>query len=132
VRCLADAADGGIQAGAVAAGGEDANALDLLSHLTTLSDTRFIRGKLEIGYALLMPDDLTCRSRAVRDLVLLHEEQLRRFVATWRRAASSTDADSFGPSVTAALKSQLGLRLAKQTAPVNIYVVDHIERPSEN
>jgi len=44
----------------------------------------------------------------------------------------STDADSFGPSVTAALKSQLGLRLVKQTAPVNIYVVDHIERPSEN
>jgi len=44
----------------------------------------------------------------------------------------STEADSFGPSVTAALKSQLGLRLVKQTAPVNIYVVDHIERPSEN
>jgi uncharacterized protein (TIGR03435 family) len=47
-------------------------------------------------------------------------------------SSSSTDADAFGPSVTAALKSQLGLRLVKQTAPVNIYVVDHIERPSEN
>jgi uncharacterized protein (TIGR03435 family) len=47
-------------------------------------------------------------------------------------SSSSTDADAFGPSVTVALKSQLGLRLVKQTAPVNIYVVVHIERPTEN
>jgi uncharacterized protein (TIGR03435 family) len=45
---------------------------------------------------------------------------------------SSSDSDDFGPSVTAAFKSQLGLRLLKQTAPVNVYVVDHIERPSDN
>src|ERR1039457_4934819 len=43
VRGLADTADGGIQAGAVATGGEDADALDLLRHLTTLSETaRFL------------------------------------------------------------------------------------------
>jgi hypothetical protein len=33
-----------------------------------------------------MPADLTYRSRAVRAMVLLHEEHLRRFVETWRRA----------------------------------------------
>ena len=33
--------------------------------------------------------DLTCRSRAVRAMVLLHEEHLRRFVATWRRALAA-------------------------------------------
>jgi uncharacterized protein (TIGR03435 family) len=47
-------------------------------------------------------------------------------------ASSSTDSDAFGPSVVEALKNQLGLRLVKQTAPVNVYVADRIERPSEN
>ncbi len=36
-----------------------------------------------IGYLVLMPEDLTYRSRA---MVLLHEEHLCRFVDTWRRA----------------------------------------------
>jgi len=39
-----------------------------------------------IGYPLLMPPDLPYRSRAVRALVRLHEEHLRRFVQTWRLA----------------------------------------------
>jgi len=43
-----------------------------------------------MGYALHMPADLTYRSRAVRALVLLHEEHLRRFVSTWRRALASS------------------------------------------
>jgi uncharacterized protein (TIGR03435 family) len=46
--------------------------------------------------------------------------------------SSSSDPDAFGPSAIAALKSQLGLRLVKQTAPVNIYIVDRIERPTPN
>lgn len=33
-----------------------------------------------------MPAHVTYRSRAVRAMVLLHEEYLRRFVETWRRA----------------------------------------------
>ncbi|HUI56652.1 MAG TPA: hypothetical protein VLY04_16865 [Bryobacteraceae bacterium] len=33
-----------------------------------------------------MSSDLPYRSRAVRAMVLLHEEHLRRFVQTWRRA----------------------------------------------
>lgn len=37
-----------------------------------------------------MSTDLTYRSRAVRALVLLHEEHLRRFVAAWRRALAAS------------------------------------------
>lgn len=37
-----------------------------------------------------------------------------------------------GPSFTEALKNQLGLKLVKQTGPVDVFVIDHVERPSEN
>lgn len=37
-----------------------------------------------------MPASLTYRSRAVRAMVLLHEEHLRRFMATWRRALAAS------------------------------------------
>jgi len=37
-----------------------------------------------------------------------------------------------GPSIFAALPEQLGLKLKSTKAPVQILVVDHLERPSEN
>ena len=37
-----------------------------------------------------MSSNLEYRSRAVRALVLLHEEHLRRFIHTWRRAMASS------------------------------------------
>lgn len=40
--------------------------------------------------------------------------------------------DESGPTFLQAMKEQLGLRLDKQTAPVDSIVVDHIEQPSEN
>jgi uncharacterized protein (TIGR03435 family) len=43
-----------------------------------------------------------------------------------------TDSDVWGPTFTAALKNQLGLKLVKQTGPVRVFVIDHVERPSEN
>ena len=39
-----------------------------------------------MGYPLLVSSNLPYRSRAVRAMVLLHEEHLRRFVQTWRLA----------------------------------------------
>ena len=39
-----------------------------------------------MGYLLLMSSNLPYRSRAVRAMVLLHGEHLRRFVQTWRVA----------------------------------------------
>jgi uncharacterized protein (TIGR03435 family) len=40
--------------------------------------------------------------------------------------------DESGPTFLEAMKEQLGLRLDKQTAPIDSIVVDHIEQPSEN
>ena len=43
-----------------------------------------------------------------------------------------SDSDASGSTFTGALKNQLGLKLMKQTGPVPVFVIDHVERPSEN
>jgi uncharacterized protein (TIGR03435 family) len=40
--------------------------------------------------------------------------------------------ESSGPSLFTAIQEQPGLKLESKTAPVQILVIDHIERPSEN
>lgn len=40
--------------------------------------------------------------------------------------------DPNGPSIFTALEEQLGLKLESQKGPVDILVIDHIERPSDN
>ena len=50
-------------------------------------------------------------------------------------AKSDPDATSsgvMGVSVATALKQQLGLRLVSKKGPVQVYVVEKIDRPSEN
>jgi uncharacterized protein (TIGR03435 family) len=46
-------------------------------------------------------------------------------------AASPAPGES-GPSIFAALEEQLGLKLVSTKGPVDVIVVDHVERPSEN
>ena len=41
-------------------------------------------------------------------------------------------AESSGPSLFTALKEQLGLKLEMQKRPVDVVIIDHIERPSPN
>jgi uncharacterized protein (TIGR03435 family) len=42
-----------------------------------------------------------------------------------------TNADT-GPSIFTAIQEQLGLRLTSRKTPVDVIVIDHLERPSEN
>ncbi len=59
------------------------------------------------------------------------------FKLTWTademRAAPDASAPSdSGPSVFAAIQEQLGLKLESAKGPVDVLVVDHVEKPSEN
>jgi uncharacterized protein (TIGR03435 family) len=53
------------------------------------------------------------------------------FDLTWAPEDGSTGVD-LGPSLFTALEEQLGLKLVPSRGPVNILVIDHMERPSPN
>jgi bla regulator protein BlaR1 len=46
--------------------------------------------------------------------------------------SSTGDADGGGPSLFTAMEEQLGLKMVSTKAPVEVIVVDHVERPGEN
>jgi uncharacterized protein (TIGR03435 family) len=56
------------------------------------------------------------------------------FELTWTpdQQRAATDAADAGPSIFTALEEQLGLRLVPSKGPVDVIVIDHIEKPSPN
>jgi uncharacterized protein (TIGR03435 family) len=47
-------------------------------------------------------------------------------------AGSAAPLEASGPSIFTAIQEQLGLKLDRQKGPVEVLVIDHVERPSEN
>jgi uncharacterized protein (TIGR03435 family) len=58
--------------------------------------------------------------------------QLKWTRETERSAPDGTEADPAKPSIFAALQEQLGLRLVQSKSPVDVFVIDNVERPTEN
>ena len=48
------------------------------------------------------------------------------------QAEPPTPPDSKSPSIFTALQEQLGLRLDSQKGPVEVIVIEHVEKPSDN
>jgi uncharacterized protein (TIGR03435 family) len=57
------------------------------------------------------------------------------FTLSWvsdRRESTAFSANFSGPTLPEAVQEQLGLKLELKKGSVNIFVIDHVEKPSEN
>ncbi len=92
-------------------------------------DGRFDGGNIGIAALVSGLSDSDDVSRIVVDKTGLtgrYDIHLR-----WTPSDQQETADS-GPSIFTALEEQLGLKLVSAKGPVDVIVVDHIERPTEN
>jgi uncharacterized protein (TIGR03435 family) len=69
------------------------------------------------------------RTQATGDRVVVDQTALKGtydFELKWVREGAE------GPSIFEALPEQLGLKLDSKKAPVELVVIEHVERPTEN
>jgi uncharacterized protein (TIGR03435 family) len=59
-------------------------------------------------------------------------EGIFNFRLSWARDLVTPVAGDDRPSLFTAIQEQLGLRLRSEKAPIEILVIDHVEKPSEN
>jgi hypothetical protein len=76
-----------------------------------------------------MSADLIYRSRAVRALVLLHEEHLRRFVDTWRRALESSVSLPSSDDPAYASLAALGQHVLRAARGYMVWMCEVLELP---
>jgi uncharacterized protein (TIGR03435 family) len=60
------------------------------------------------------------------------QNQLQAMAGGAQPDAQVPQFDPNGPSIFTALQEQLGLKLESQKGPVDVLVIDHVEKPSEN
>ena len=63
---------------------------------------------------------------------VLDRTEIKGFFDITLRSAASAILDDDGPSLFALVEEQLGLKLVPAKAPVEVLVIDHVEKPSEN
>jgi len=66
------------------------------------------------------------------DLSFTRDETIVGFLGLLAPAGSPLPADPNSPNIFAALEEQLGLKLVPAKGPVDVLVIDHVERPTEN
>jgi hypothetical protein len=76
-----------------------------------------------------MSADLLYRSRAVRALVLLHDDHLRRFLQTWRRALAASLSLPSTPDPAYASLSALGRHVLGAAGSYMVWMCEVLELP---
>lgn len=91
-------------------------------------------GEGRINFTALSIDDFTFTLSGDVDRVVVNKTGLKGkydIALRWTPDEMQSTTDS-GPSIFTALQEQLGLKLEPTRGPVNILVIDHVEKPSAN
>ncbi len=99
--------------------------------------------KNEAGFGYILKDGIRAQNRSVADLAGMLQLPLGQPVVDQTGLKGNFDidlkyapmdgADSSLPSISTAIEEQLGLKLVSQMVPVEMFVIDHVDRvPTEN
>jgi len=104
---------------------------------------RLQEAAVDTGYTFTQ-ESLKCSYSSMDNLSSLLSDSLNRivinetgltgtysFTLNWKRFDES-GADNYEPSLVAALRDQLGLKLIKKKSMVEVLMIDHVERPTAN